>query len=65
MIEGAVLWTPRTQSDSTKPWKPQSPFRMSCSRWSFSPQYAPLTLLYADMTDAACPRCTVSWKCRV
>ena len=31
--DGAVLRTARIQSDSTKPSKPQSSFRMSVSRW--------------------------------
>ena len=36
VADGTVLCVPNTQSDSTKPLNLQSPFRMSCSRWTFS-----------------------------
>ena len=35
LSDGAVLCVPSTQSDSTKPRKPQSPLRMSPSRCAF------------------------------
>ena len=38
MADMAVLCVATNQSDSTKPWKRHSPFRMSRSRWEFSVQ---------------------------
>ena len=40
----AVLRVPY-QSETTKPWKPQSSRRMVVSRWRFSPHQSPRILL--------------------
>ena len=54
--------SPKIQSEMTNPWKPHSSRRISVSSTSFSPHHAPLTELYADMTQAT-PSSMTRLKC--